>query len=202
MTLYLSTAFFASAGGAAAKPGMVLLTPTSIAHSGTSASIGANGQVTFTAVTSLTLEGIFSATYDNYVLSVRLSTAFAGGMGMTARLRVGGSDATGSNYTWQELYADGATLTAARTTNTNLGFIVGAAGPSGSTDYNGWVNQIYGPFLAQPTALRATGVRGEDGAFLQDIAQTHSLSTSYTGMTFGVTASTISGALQVYGVRG
>ena len=51
--------------------GMVLMKPTSIAHSGTSATLGANGQVTFTAVTSLSLNGCFTAGFDNYVVSVR-----------------------------------------------------------------------------------------------------------------------------------
>ena len=67
MTLFQGFGIWSSSGPTGA-PGMVLLKPTSIAHSGTSASIGANGQVTFTAVTSLSLNGVFSADFDNFLL--------------------------------------------------------------------------------------------------------------------------------------
>lgn len=176
--------------------GMVLVKPTSIAYSGTSASIGTNGQVTFSAVTSLSLNGVFSATYDNYVVVFRHKVA-TGNASVYMRLRAAGADATGNNYVYQYLDASSTAVTAARATTTG-GFIFGAYG----AQQDGMTGYIYGPYLAQPTAARMTGAYGYLNAYIFDTANTHSLSTSYDGFTAYPTASSLSGAVQVYGVRG
>ncbi len=197
MTLYHSTGIIAASGGAAAKPGMVLLTPTSIAHSGTSASIGANGQVTFTAVTSLSLNGVFSATYDNYVVSIRYENT-TGHQETDLRLRASGTDATGSNYTSQLLQANSTTVSAARYTSRSSMFV----GFQSDEQRSGETLYLYGPYLAQPTAARNVNVMGRTGGYIVDYASTHSLSTAYDGFTlFGENSYALDGALQVYGVR-
>jgi hypothetical protein len=176
--------------------GMVLLSPTSIAHAGTSASIGANGQVTFTAVTSLSLNGVFSATYDNYMVSLRGTIASADNIYL--RYRVAGSDnSTANSYVMQRLYAESTTITAARQTTTFIRL------ETRYTDVaqNGSVVNIYGPFLAQPTALRAVNAAAGSGATIYDVAATHDQSTSYDGFTLYADV-TFGGVLQVYGVRG
>lgn len=196
MTLYHSTGIIAASGGAAAKPGIVLLTPTSIAHSGTSASIGANGQVTFTAVTSLSLNGVFSATYDNYVISVRFSST-TGIAGLVGRMRASGSDnSTANSYVSQMLNADSTTVSGARytQTETNLTLI-------GGTPSMGFQLYLYGAYLAQPTAGRTSTVVNYLDATLRDFAFTHNQSTSYDGFTFFVASGSFTGKLAVYGVR-
>lgn len=196
MTLYHSTGIIAASGGAA-KPGMVLLTPTSIAHSGTSASIGANGQVTFTAVTSLSLNGVFSATYDNYVVSVRY-VGNTDAVAIQARLRASGTDnSTASSYVYQRLIADSTSVTAARTT-TNI-YAIGSLDDS---ERSGFSLAVYGPYLAQPTAFRSVLVSGYSGAYLWDTAATHNQSTAYDGLSLIPDSGNFTGALQVYGVRG
>jgi hypothetical protein len=196
MTLYLSTGFIAASGGAAAKPGMVLLTPTSIAHAGTSASIGANGQVTFTAVTSLSLNGVFTADFDNYVVSMR-ANAGTGSEAFFVRLRTSGTSASGTNYTTQEIHVYASTVTAQRYTSaTSMRFA-----PLSGTLRSGSTGTFYGPYLAQPTALRSVNITGDNNAEIYDYAATHSLSTSYDGVEFIASGSSMTGALQVYGVR-
>ena len=193
---FRSLGFFASSG-ARAKPGMVLLTPTSIAHSGTSASIGANGQVTFTAVTSLSLNGVFSATYDNYVIAYQAVSST--NTNFDIRFRVSGSDnSTANSYVVERLDATSTTVEAARTTSNiaNLSSI-GSSGRSGGTV------ALYGPFLTQPTAFRTVTPYNENGnAYLIDAAGTHNQSTSYDGFTLTTTSPrTITGTLTVYGIR-
>jgi hypothetical protein len=193
---FRSLGFFASSGGVAAAPGMVLMNPTSIAYSGTSATLGANGQVTFSAVTSLSLNGCFTADFDNYVVSWGLTT-FTAIDNVRARLRSAGSDASGSNYTRQYLIADSTTVAAARGTSQTSAVVAFFD----NTTPTGYVNYIYGPFLAQPTAFRSVGHSGYSGSYLQDDANTHSLSTSYDGITFFAASGNLTGKLQVYGVR-
>jgi hypothetical protein len=61
----------------AAGDGLVSMTPSSIAHSGTSASINADGGVDFTAVTELSLNGVFTSDYDNYLIVMRFTDTTA-----------------------------------------------------------------------------------------------------------------------------
>jgi hypothetical protein len=174
--------------------GMVLLSPTSIAFSGTSASIGANGQVTFTAVTSLSLNGVFTSAYDNYLMAIAAQTV-SGDTFANFRLRVSGSDASGSNYTRQRIYATSTTVAASRESSQDLTYI----GYFNSTSMNGTTVHVYGPALAQPTAIRNTSISSTSSAYLIDIASTHSLSTAYDGFT--ITSGSMTGKLAVYGIR-
>jgi hypothetical protein len=84
------------AAPAAAASGLTLITPTSIANSGGSASL--TGALTVaTGVTSVSLNGVFSSTYTNYLIEVfELSAVSAGGI--ATRLRAAGTDTAGSNY--------------------------------------------------------------------------------------------------------
>ena len=88
----------------AAGDGLVTMTPTSIAvaGAGSSASINSDGGVDFTSATSLSLNGVFTSGYDNYLLVIFHEWSGAsGGVDITCRLRAAGSDASGSNYTYQ-----------------------------------------------------------------------------------------------------
>jgi hypothetical protein len=185
-----------ASGRLRSQPGMVLLTPTSIAHSGTSASIGTNGQVTFTAVTSLSLNGVFSATYDNYVIVTRFTNTAAANHNQF-RLRASGSDnSTANSYVHQRLESSSTTVAGSRTTS-NLTFL----SRESATDPSGIYTHVYGPFLAQPTALRTVDASARLGAYITEIASTHNQSTSYDGFTVFPDAGSITGAVQVYGVR-
>jgi len=181
------------------KNGLELITPTSIASTGTgnSSSINTNGSVTFSTCATLSLNGVFSSTYDNYMIVCRC-VGSGTAAGVDARFRTSGTDASGSNYTWQYLLATSTTVEGARNSSqTSL-----RLGPRIiSTLRDGWVAYIYGPFLAQPTATRGIGVCAESNAVLQDAAGTHSLSTSYDGITLIPTSGSFTGLLCVYGMR-
>jgi hypothetical protein len=196
VTLFHSLGIVAYSGVSAAAPGMVLMNPTSIAYSGTSATLGANGQVTFSAVTSLSLNGCFTADFDNYVMAVCAEAT--SGNDIFFRLRTSGSDATGSNYVRQVLQANSTTITAFRESSQAYATLVNF-GDSGSE--NGGQVFFYGPYLSQPTAFRSVTVRNTPILF--DVAATHSLSTSYDGFTFYAQnpAVNFTGACAVYGIR-
>ena len=197
MTLFHSLGILAASGVSAAAPGMVLVSPTSIAYSGTSATLGANGQVTFSAVTSLSLNGCFTADFDNYVISVRHNTA-AANPDVNVRWRASGSDASGSDYSHQFLVADSTSVFASRSTSQSSARLFS----SSSTLRSGHVIYVYGPYLSQPTATRNISSVAENNARIYDLVTTHSLSTSYDGWSISsLSSSSISGAIQVYGVR-
>ena len=175
-----------------AKNGLHLITPTSIAYTGTSATIGANGSVTFSAVSSLSLNGVFSADYDNYMVVWRGTSASAGDI--EVRLRSAGTDDTGTNYTWQFVSANGTTISATRYTLNYWRF-----GQAEATQTMGFVSNLYGPYLAQPTACRSVSITDASSARIMDFAGTHSQTTSYDGITFW--DGTHTGRVAVYGMR-
>lgn len=179
--------------------GMILMRPTSIVVAGTgaTASIGVNGSVTFTSATSLSLNGVFTSAYDNYMVVMRDNSSAT--TQYFYRLRTAGTDASGANYTYQYIQADGTTVNGARTSSATAGW----CGYSSSTQRSGQTVYLYGPNLAQPTAVRSVSVVGADSGRILDNASTHSVSTAYDGITiYPNSPTTFSGLVSVYGLGG
>jgi hypothetical protein len=179
--------------------GMVLMTPTSVTATGTgsSASINANGSVTFSSCATLSLNGVFNTDYDNYMISIRSSSG-TGTVELRARLRASGSDnSTASSYVSQALSATSTTVSGFRDTQSYAVFSYVYA-----TQRQGFSCQMYGPFLAQPTAMRVVSVTDDSSARIYDNAMTHNQSTSYDGLSIFPASSTISGLIAVYGLVG
>lgn len=176
--------------------GMELLTPTSIAKTGptSTATINANGSVTYAYCDTLSLNGVFSSTYDNYMVVVRGTEIGQTDVGM--RLRASGTDnVTASSYTYQRLLVDGLTEQGVRSVST-----VAIVATAAAVTRNGWVLDLWGPFLAQPTAFRSTTVSDISNGQIQDYAGTHNQSTSYDGITLSGISNPLHGLLAVYGL--
>jgi len=181
--------------------GMVLLTPTSIAYTGggsETATIGANGSVEFTSCTSLSLNGVFSADYDNYMISCRLGSTATSSDGVFAKLRASGVDAS-TNYVRQYIVASSTTVAANRlSAQTSTVF-----SDTRNTLKEGFTVYMYGPFLTQPTAGRSNTVVSDGNARFTDYAWTHSTSASYDGFSaFLSSGNYMSGLVSVYGLVG
>lgn len=162
----------------AAGDGLVTMTPTSIAHSGTSATITADGGVDFTTITSLSLNGVFTSSFNNYLIVVS-GNGSGDNQFFYGRLRLSGTDASGSNYARQRLFASGVSAGASRLTSQDKVTL----GCYDSEQRDLTHIHVYGPALALPTAFRSTGMHGHSGAVLGDTVGTHSLSTAYDGIT-------------------
>lgn len=179
-----------------ATNGIVLIKPSSVAKTGASstATINAGGSVTFSLCETLSLNGVFSSTYDNYIVDMHAiddGTTFL-------RLRVSGTDnSTANSYVSQLLDASSTTVSGARFTgDLARSFYSDRNKPNGNTMY------MYGPHLAQPTAGRSVNANAISSARLVDWAWTHNQSTSYDGFTLirTSTAVTMSGLIKVYGL--
>ena len=172
-----------------------LITPTTVAKTGTgsTATINTNGSVTFLSCATLSLNGVFSADYDNYMIVARHSTT--ADYSWNIRFRVSGTDnSTASSYVYQYVFGDSTTVSGARTTSNWATFSA-----RGNTQRGGVVGSVYGPFLAQPTAYRSDLADDYLNAALTSFVGTHNQSTSYDGLTFHAAASSFSGLVCVYG---
>ena len=147
----------------------------------------------FSAVGSLSVNGCFTSTYDNYLLIARLTSTIAAGLRF--RLRASGTDASGSNYNNRGVFVSGSgTVSGNYTTNTE-GFIGGA-----HTSENAIYSQLISPNIA-----RVTSVISDSG---NEIANErlfihHTLSTAYDGFTIYPSngSATITGNLAIYGYK-
>lgn len=178
---------------ATSTPGLSMVNPTTIANSGgTSSATG--GQVTFTTVNSISLNGVFSATYDYYQILCNLTGT--NNTGVTLRLRVAGVDASGSNYVRQLLEVTGATVVGARSTSTSA-----TMGGVETTSFSQFNSTVFNPFLTVPTKISSLADTGNVGAYLNVVVNGHSLTTSYDGFTILPVAGTITGTIRVYGYK-
>jgi hypothetical protein len=174
--------------------GLKVCTPTSIAYSGTSASINSDGSVSFTAMTNLQLRGVFSADYDNYIITVTDTRSTSNGS-ISFQLLSGTTPASGANYARQYLQASGASVPGSRSTgqtSTRLGWADTALN-------NGLTAYVFGPYLAQPTAVSSVTVWSYLNGSIEDYASTHSLSTSYDGCVVFPSAGSMTGLVSVAG---
>lgn len=171
--------------------GLKLITPTSVAGAGVSLS---GAKVVFTAATSVSVNGVFDSTYDNYLLVLRGTTV--SGSGYDFRLRAAGIDnSTASAYVYQRLEASNTTIQGQRST-TNQGRLTSDLVSAASYGLHAY---FYGPALAQPTAVRTVPAVNSNGAMIQDFANTHNQSTAYDGFTLIIAAAS-TGALTIYGL--
>lgn len=178
--------------------GLIPISPTSIVFAGTSASVANNSRISFSAITSLSLNGVFTASYDNYIIFCRGSSS--GQYPYTHfRLRSAGVDnVTASSYVTQYIRSLSSTVSGARTTSDKTSH----AGIAQST--SGFALSIFAPALAQPTVFRdVVGVSYNTSTVpdLYDAASSHNQSTAYDGITFFPDGGTISGVMTVYGLN-
>lgn len=169
---------WAAAGGA--TPGLTLIS---------SAAFSASGAVN--------VNSCFSATYNNYKLIVNFTSADSN-RDVKLRLRVSGTDASGSNYSYGSngMRSDGvSTFNTSANNTTSFDFARANSGNKVSSSF-----EIFRPFEASPTVMLGK-YGGDDNTtpFFNDLGGLHTLSTSYDGFTVFPTAGNISGNYYIYG---
>ena len=147
---------------------------------------------TFSAVSSVSLNEIFSSAYQNYQIiltgqgSVYASTNF--------RLRVAGTDnSTASSYLIQRLAASGTTVSALEATNTYAEFAELQTNPTAA------VMNIFNPAVATPTNAMTQTIVYQRPILIY--GATHTQSVAYDGITIYTLSGTITGTIRVYGYK-
>jgi len=180
-------------GIAAAAPGSRLIVPTSVSVGSGTGSVSAVGTVTFSGASSVTINGVFSSTFDNYLL---LGGGGAGSTRNSGKLTLG---STTTGYYYWGVYG-----------RYNSGAVNGEA----LANTNGWNNvyqsstnssqmraYLYGPNLTKNTmfdctseSVGTTEYHWRSGGYLAD-------NTQYTSFTLTADSGTLSGTIQVYGYK-
>lgn len=172
--------------------GLIASPPTTIANSGGTATLSGN-TVTFSGVSSVSLNGCFTGDYANYRVLVDLgSNANANVLQM--RLRAAGSDNTSSAYETQQNRGADTSLSGTRIANTFWSV--------GYANYSITVFDIVGPHATNKTFTNGScSLNGGASIQLWAIGQHHNVAASYDGFTLYPASGTITGTAAVYGYR-
>jgi hypothetical protein len=182
-----------------APTGLKKVIPTSVAVGSGSGSVDATGTVTFTTASSVSLNDVFSATYNNYKVDINITSASTNNAD-TLRLRVAGADNSTSNYNYAGIFlrTTAATIPYGNTNQTSFGDIL-----AHNTNGNEVLTlNIYSPFVAERTKFNAASFDHDGTSLLSHFqAGVFAATTSFTGFTFLSGAGTFTGKIRVYGYK-
>lgn len=172
------------------RVGLVPISPTSVAQAGGSASANTLGLVTFTGVSSLSLNGVFTSAYRNYRYVISGTTTAAASL--LFRMRNSGTDATGNDYQRAVYFVPSGGGAFIVGSNNTAGDVVGTDSSSAFA-----TGDIFTPQLAQRTNVISHGA----GRQLQLVisSTSHTLGNSYDGITFFVSTGSMTGTVQIFG---
>ena len=180
------------------RAGLAKIVPSSVAVGSGTGSASTTGLVTVSGVSSVSLNDVFSATYEHYKIILDLTSTSTTAQ-IAWRGRVSGADNSSSNYMWNRLLW-----------NSNLSPGTSFIGSNGLTTWGYFADanstsiaemEINGMFAASK-AKSISSSTTDDGA--TGIAQIRyaagmSVTTSYTGISIIATSGTLTGTVSVLG---
>ena len=182
-----------------AAPGTRLVVPTSVAVGSGSGSVDTNGAVTFSGASSVSLNGCFSSTYQNYRIIFNMSN---GQGSVTMKLRASGTD-TATNYKTYTLYGVSGTMyqSAVDALGTDEWYLFDVDTTIDASG-NGYVD-INNPNVAIDTSIVSHNVGGSGATmyWYSDFGRQAS-ATQFDGFTItGSLSTNLTGTIRVYGYK-
>lgn len=187
--------------------GLQTMIPTSVSAAGTgsSATVGTDGKITFSTATGVSVNGCFISGIDNYRV-VLTGDSSANSVECDFRLRASGTDNTSNNYLWAQYGISGNSAAAnLRSSTTALTDRIRLHAFSGTYS----TGQSFDVLMPQNSSYNTT-VFGQ-GIYMDTLASNWtswgfggltSVTTSYDGFTVFVGSGTLTGFLTVYGYFG
>jgi hypothetical protein len=181
--------------------GLSLITPTSVATTGGSATISSTGGVSFTSASTVNLNGCFTSSYENYKIVMNLHGTVSADCNI--RLRASGTDLSGSIYynTYDYQRTDNDTGGGGNATQTSWQNIIR---PNASSSQKGMSSfDIISPQTLDTTKLVGQFVYWENGSMVTHISFSGMVNNnlSYDGLTLIPTSGNITGSVKIYGYR-
>lgn len=172
--------------------GLAKIVPTSIAVGSGSGSVDANGVVTFSTASSISINGCFSSTYSNYLIQAQFTSTASNQIDF--RFRTSGTDNSTSNYT--KIRWDGrANSVSVQTAQTS-----GALGQNTNGQDGSFITDIVNPFQTKYTQYYSRGMQLNDTSHNPyDWRGAFNGTTSFDSLTLLPAAGTLTGSVSVYG---
>lgn len=181
-----------------ATPGLSLVTPTSVAGTGVTLS---GGEVSFSAATSVSVNGCFTSTYANYMVMFKQTAASATGQ-LSGRLRASGTDSSTTDY-YNTLVGIDNNATTRNVTQGAATSMYLSNTQTSNGNLTAFALSVYSPQIAQKTNATITNAgcastgapQGQSGGLIFDGT------TQFDGFTIFPASGTITGAVRFYGLR-
>jgi hypothetical protein len=199
-TSILSLASASSIYQTIAKTGLVEITPPTITATGGSGSISATGVVSFTSASAISLNDVFSATYDNYRVLCNITNASADCV-IYLKLRAG-TDSSAGYYTGGGFGSAANTQGGTAQSNSGNGWQISEADTATASNHlSGFSIDIKLPFASLYTVQSYFGnsVTGAGSIYTNYGGGVHGVATSYNGFTVVASSGNITGTISVYG---
>lgn len=177
--------------------GLIPIIPTSIAVGSGSGSVAANGTITFTGATSISINGCFTNAYKNYRI-MYVNEGGSTGAQVFFRYRASGTDNSGSAYYYGGNYGTWTGSTGARN------------GQNATSMYLTWIGNSTASYgratidVSNPYQARATWHSLQNGYYdTSTLAGEHhsgmfSVEASFDGFTFLAGSGNFSGTIKIY----
>jgi hypothetical protein len=151
----------------------------------------------FTTSSAVTIDSLFSSTYDHYTFVLTISAISAGtNVDLNAYFRASSTDTTTGNI-YQLLTQESTTLTGL----TGSGILIGRAATNGQA-YNQFDGFFKSPNKAAPTIVTTNGhvIRQNDSDYQLRSTGYNASTTQFTGIKFFPSSGTMSGSVSIYGL--
>jgi len=165
------------------------------AAAATSGLVCVKAETAFSAVSSVTADGVFTSTYTNYKVIVRFTTTLAD-LGMQFGVA---STYTATNYNYQQFRGQDSTASATRSSSQTSAII---ADSSSGSFFSLCTIDISGVQLAEPTnfvALNGKSAGAYTSPSAVNLFGNQSASTAFDGIKFLVSSGTTTGSYTIYG---
>ena len=182
----------------AVSSGLVPIVPTSVAVGSGTGSASATGQVTFSLASSVSLNGVFSSTYQNYMVVMNISARSTSNY-IQLRWRVGGTDNTTAEYDSQALRAITTTVSAAGPLNATFCDYITSSTNETTTSVGTMSNVFQNTAEAYWQNQNNVGVPNGPG-YIEMSCGGFNATTSFDGVTFLASSGTFSGLIMIYGM--
>jgi len=164
--------------------------------------LGASGLVkinttSFTAVSSQSVDNVFSATYDNYLIHIKLSAISSADTNLNFYLRSSVPADITTGYQTEFLSQAAATIAGISSGDG----LIGATSNTNNGQYDGYTMYLYSPFTTQKKSYNTSGHRQISGGTQYQIRAAGYLNstTSCTGFKLLSSSGTITGKMSIYG---
>ena len=153
----------------------------------------------FNAVSSASIDNVFSATYDNYKIMLNITTGTSDAI-VYMKMRTGGIDNSVSYFYAFGGWTSTNTQNNSNSNNNTVGWDLIEIDSASSDAYN-FNGDVMKPFLAKPTTLVGQKINMTPGGtpYAQSGGALHNVSTSFSSFNLIASAGNISGTVKIFG---
>jgi hypothetical protein len=181
--------------------GLTLLIPSSVAVGSGTGTVSATGTVDFSGASSVSINDVFSATYNNYKVLLRL-TAASEDLTPSLRFRVSGADNSTANYSRTAFFAGSDGTSGTNNTSGATSYGLGTFDTTVPT-YHLHDMLISLPFATDYTILTnlSTTRNGSANNFVNAESCFFNATTSFTGFSIIASTGNFTGSVSIFGIN-